>query len=114
MRISTNQLFNAQAITGTNAYTSDAIPLDFLHGFSVVLTTTSTATGTAKLQASVDGSVWVDLPNSGATANIVVSGAGSALWNVAGACYKSARVVYTNATNSGTLSVTFYAKQGAL
>jgi hypothetical protein len=98
------------AIAGTNVYTSAEVPLDLMLGFAVVLTTTSTATGTAKLQATVDGTTWVDLPNSGETANKTVSGAGSHLWNVSNAFYKAARVVYTNATNSGTLSVSFFAK----
>lgn len=110
MKVAVKKITDALAITGTNAYTSDAIPLDLMLGYAIALTTVSTATGTAKLQASVDGSVWVDLPNSGETANKAVSGAGSHLWNVSNAFYRQVRVVYTNATNSGTLSISFSAK----
>jgi hypothetical protein len=110
MKNAGKKVTDAIAITGTNAYTSSEIPLDLMLGYSIALTTTGSATGSAKLQATVDGTVWVDLPNSGSTANVAVSGAGSSVWNVDGAFYKAVRVVYTNATSSGTLSVTFFAK----
>lgn len=110
MKNSGKLVLDAQAITGTGTYVTSAIPLDLIVGYSIVITTTSTATGAAKLQASVDGVTFVDLPNSGDTANKAVAGAGSAIWNIPNAFYKQVRVSYTNATNSGTLSVTFFAK----
>jgi hypothetical protein len=103
-------ILDAQAITGTSTYTSAALDLSHCLGFTVLLVVASTATGTAKLQGSMDGTTWFDLPNSGATANIAVSGAGNYLWNVADAFYPYVRVSYTNSTNSGTLSARINAK----
>lgn len=106
-----DNLADAVAISSTNTVTSSSLPLPGLKFYSIVITTTSTATGTAKLQASVDGgTTWVDLPNSGETSNKTVSGAGSQIWNVSNAAYEMVRVSYTNATNSGTLSVNSFAK----
>jgi len=110
MKFASKQIVSATAISGTGVVTSAAIPLDLLIGYAVVLTTTGAATGSAKLQATVDGLVWVDLPDTGATANATVSGAGDKLWNVSDAFYKAVRIIYTNASNSGTLSISFYAK----
>jgi hypothetical protein len=103
-------LLSATAISSTNTVNSVALAIDGYLGFSIVITTTSTATGAAKLQATLDGSTWIDLPNSGETANKTVSGAASQIWNVANAYYKAVRVSYTNATNSGTLAVLAFAK----
>jgi hypothetical protein len=101
---------SAVAISSTNTVTSSALPHDGLSKAAIAITTTSTATGTAKLQATVDGSTWVDLPNSGETANKTISGAGSQMWSLSVAPWKQVRVSYTNATNSGTLSVVGFAK----
>lgn len=103
-------LVDATAISSTNSVTSTAIQLDYLSFIAIVLTTTSTATGSAKLQVSIDGSTWVDAANSGNTANKTISGAGSQYWDVPNVSVRYMRVVYTNATNSGTLTIKAYAK----
>ena len=103
-------LLDAQAISSTNTVTSSALQLDYLSFVAITITTTSTATGTAKLQVSLDGSTWIDAPNSGNTANKSVSGAGSAYWDVPNVSIRYIRVSYTNATNSGTLTVKAFAK----
>lgn len=105
-------LADAVAISSTNVVNSSSLPMDQLSLVAIVVTTTSTATGAAKLQGTVDNSTWVDLPNSGSTANLSISGAGSLGWNVSDLAWRSIRVVYTNATNSGTLTVKAFAKAG--
>lgn len=107
----TVKLFENQAISGTTVYTSDAVDLGLISGYSLQISTTSTATGVLKAQVSNDGSVWTDVPNSGNTAHTSVSGAGNYYKNVANDYYRYVRVVYTNATNSGTLSVVLYGKK---
>jgi len=109
--VSESTLWTLQAITGTTAYTSPVITMDRMKAVSILLTTVSTATGTAKLQGSVDGTTFVDLANSGQTANLSVTAAGSYYWNLADIAFKQLRVVYTNATNSGTISGKWFAKQ---
>lgn len=103
-------LLDAQAISSTNTVTSSAIQLDYLSFVALQITTTGTATGSAKIQASIDGTTWMDAPNSGNTANKTVSGAASQYWDVANVSVRYMRVSYTNATNSGTLTVKAYAK----
>lgn len=103
-------LVDGEAISSTNVVTSTAIQLDYLSFVAFTITTTSTATGAAKIQVSIDGSTWIDTPNSGNTAHKTISGAGSAYWDVPNVSVRYMRVVYTNATNSGTLTIKAYAK----
>jgi hypothetical protein len=105
MKKGNKDVFSAVAVSGTTAYTSTAMSIELCNGFCGVLTTTGTATGTLKLQASNDNVLYVDLPNSGTTANIAVSGAGSHLFNVINVYYNYIRCVYTNATNTGTVTL---------
>jgi hypothetical protein len=107
---SNGTIMDAVAVTGTTVYTSTAIPLDGLKNCSISFVSTSTATGTAKLQGSVDDSVYIDLPNSGETVNKSVTAASSHMWNLSNLGYRSIKVVYTNATNSGTVTAKFFAK----
>jgi hypothetical protein len=112
MRAHNDEILASTAISSTTTYTSDAVELTHIAGYAISLLLTGTATGTAKLQAAMTqltpaSADWIDLPNSGATANIAVD-AGAAtkhLWNVSDAFYKWVRVSYTNATNSGTLAI---------
>ena len=113
MRSKSKLILDAVAVTGTGTYTSATIDLTLCWGYSIVLSSTSTAAGSAKLQASIDGVTWVDLPNSGSTANVAVSAAGTYLWNVADAIYSLARVSYTNASGSGALTARSNVKGGA-
>jgi hypothetical protein len=110
MRIATKEVLSSQATTGTTAYTSSALKIEGCLGYCGVITTTGTLTGTAKIQGSIDGTTFVDLANSGSTANVAISGAASYVFNVADAFYNYVRVVYTNATNTGVITVTLNAK----
>jgi hypothetical protein len=103
-------LSDAVAISSTNTVNSASFQMDYLSFVTITVTTTGTATGSAKLQGSIDGSTWIDFPNSGSTANISVSGAGSHMWNVPNVSVRYMRVSYTNATNSGNLTVRAFAK----
>ncbi len=105
MKKGNKDVFSAQAVSGTTAYTSSAMNLELCNGYCGVLTTTGTATGTLKIQGSNDGVTYVDLPNSGTTANIAVAAPASYLFNVINVYYNYVRCVYTNATNSGTISL---------
>jgi hypothetical protein len=103
-------LQDAVAISSTNTVISTALTTDYLSNIAFVLTSTGTATGSAKLQGSIDGTTWVDLPNSGTSAVISVSGANSYMWQIVNLAVRLIRVSYTNATNSGTLTVKVFGK----
>lgn len=107
----TVQLFGKQAISSTNTVVSDSVDLALISGYSLQITTTGTATGTLKTQVSNDGVVWVDSPNSGNTAHVSVSGENNYYYNVPNDFYRYVRASYTNATNSGELTVVLYGKK---
>lgn len=105
---------SAVAVTGTTAYVSNAIDAGLIASASVQIVSTSTATGTAKLQMSNDqypaGNIagfvptnWTDIASSTAS----VAGAGAALIPRVDCAYRWLRIVYTNATNTGTVSAQF-------
>lgn len=110
MKQVSKKVFDAVAVSSTTAYTSSAMDISLCNGYAGVLTTTGTLTGTLKLQGSNDNAIWVDLPNSGTTANVAVSGAASQLFNVINVYYNYVRCVYTNATNSGTITLNMNTK----
>jgi len=96
----------------------DSSPLWIGHftGYSVSVTVSAQSSygATAKLQACNDSgnsdgssglSNWVDLPNSGATANLTLASDGTQLWNVDGSYYKWIRVVSTWSAGSATLNI---------
>lgn len=91
---------------------SSQIPALNLFYCSAQITTTGSAAGTLKLQASNDetnGLVtvptnWSDIPS----ATVSVSGAGSFLIPKTDLCYQWVRVVYTN-SGTGNISVVFKA-----
>ena len=66
---------------------------------SSVVTNASTLNGTLKLQGSVDGSNWADVPSTSATLN----SNGTTIFNVANNSYQFVRLVWTRNAGSGTL-----------
>ena len=96
---------------------SDPLWIGHFSGYSISVTVSSQSSygATAKLQACNDMgrdsvgssglSNWVDLPNSGSTANIALAADGTSLWNVDGAYYKWIRVVTTWSAGSATLNI---------
>ncbi len=105
MRPSSELVINSANGATVNAA---AIKCDQVFQCSVLVTTTSTLTGTAKIQVSNDPYTpgqtptnWSDL----ASASVAVAGAGTVNIPKIDLCYNWIRVVWTNSTNTGTLKV---------
>lgn len=111
MRPSNILALDAVAVSSTTAYPSAAIECQQLLAVSAHCVSTSTATGAFKLQASNDPKTnlatnnvptnWFDIPS--ATTN--VTAASSTGIPKTELCYEWIRVVYTNATNSGAVTI---------
>lgn len=112
-------LLTNSAMTGTTVVTSSPIRLDQIYGFAVQAfwVGSPNVTGTFKLQASCDSppthsqvsnggpdavTNWDDITNSPHT--ITTDTGGTYTWNFNGAFYNYVRLVYTNASGSGSLS----------
>jgi hypothetical protein len=99
---------NVPVITAGDAsgnLTSSVIDASYLMLASVAVTSTSTAVGTVKLQASNDApnttpSIWTDIPS----ATAAISAAGTVLIPKTDIAYEYIRVVYTSTSGSGTLT----------
>lgn len=104
MRYAYDTLFN-QATTVTS-YNTEAVEIKHQMGYSVCVTTVGAGTGSAKLQASVDGTTFVDV--SGSSQNF--SAAGSLFFNVSDAYYQYFRVVLTVASGTPTATIKFFSK----
>ena len=116
MRVNNSEILDGYA-QSSGSVNSSAFRIEHFAGYSVAITVSGQSSygATAKLQASNDvgpnasgaGSIsnWVDLPNSGATANIALASDGTSLWNVDGAFYKWVRVVVTWSAGSATLDI---------
>lgn len=112
MKTIDQRIFTSEAVSNETTVGSTA---DIQHcwGYSVYLSYTgSTLSGTAKLQASHDGSTWFDLANSGATAQHTLGASGgSNHWNVDGAYYPYVRLsVTTDDANTATCNAWIFAK----
>lgn len=80
---------------------SEVVDLDFVWGMAVSVTWSGAGTaGTIKLQGSIDGITWFDLPSL----TTAVAGPGSVLWNVADVFYNKVRV-HVLETNAADLQV---------
>lgn len=62
---------------------------------------TGSPAGTLKLQVSIDGTNYVDLPDS----PVIVSGASDFMWNVTDTNYDQIKLVYQATSGSGSLNV---------
>lgn len=109
-------------MTGTTVVNSNPIRLDQIYGFAVQAVWTGTPTGTFKLQASCDTppnqsqvanggpdpiTHWDDIANS---SYAVGGSAGSYTWNFNGSFYNYMRLVYTNASGTGTVTANLCVK----
>lgn len=111
MRPSNVLALDAVAVSGTTAYASAAIECQQLLSVSAHCVSTSTATGAYKLQASNDPKTniaqnnvptnWFDIPS--ATQN-VTAGSSTGIPKTE-LSYEWIRVVYTNATNTGSITI---------
>lgn len=111
-QLKSKKLQSAVAVSGTTAYTTAAVDVEFLDNIAFQVNGTSTATGAAQVQVSVDysqdsqGNVlvagnWVNL---GSSTSIDFGATGSYYIAVNQLAAPYIRLVYTNATNSGTLT----------
>lgn len=102
-------------------YTSSALQLWEMFGYSIQAVITGTPTGTFKLQGSADPVStaimnpavvpvhWTDIDDS----SVVISAAGSILWSISDAMYNWVRVVYTDGSSgisTATMVATFNGK----
>jgi hypothetical protein len=100
----------SQATLSTNP-----INLDQKYGFSIHAVFTGTPTGTLKIQGSNDVgsdgigtgvSNWSDIPGQ----TLAVAAAGNGMFNVDASYYKWARLFYTKAGGTGTLTARLNSK----
>ena len=79
-------------------------------GYKVYFTWTGSPTGTVKMQGSLDGSIWYDIPDSGAS-GITGGTSGSLQFKDATCMDIFVRPVFTFSSGTGTLNVQI-AKKG--
>lgn len=117
MRVTNTLILDGYSQTG-GTVASSPFRVQHFNGYSLSATVSAQSSygATAKLQASNDqgldafgGGVaianWVDLPNTGATANASLAANGTSLWNVDGVFYKWVRVFVTWSAGSATLNI---------
>ncbi len=125
MKSNTIQLvMSSTTMTGTNVLTSNPIPLDQIFQLAVQAAWTGTPVGNFKLQGSCDSppnqnqisspdnsviTNWTDI-----TATQAAGGAaGNYMWNIPDVGYRYARLVYTNASSTGLITVAQACVKGA-
>jgi hypothetical protein len=117
MKVNTIPLvMSSSTMSGTSTITSNPVPIDQIYGFAAQVVFTGTPTGTFKLQGSCDIPAretaqsnggpdtitnWSDLSLTLAAAGA----AGNGIINVNGAFYRYVRLVYTNTSGTGVLTV---------
>lgn len=119
MRILNDLALDGASMTGTATNNSDPIWLGHAAGVAIQAVWTGTPNGAFKLQCAVDPQVpspgitnptitnWEDIASS----NYSVTGsAGTYTWNITSAFYPWIRVVYTNTSSTGTLSIRYNTK----
>lgn len=104
-------------------FNGNAISIDFLDGYSVVVAIVGTVAGTVKLQMSNNAfldnvgdltaaqianpdAVWEDLPGS----EYAVANTANFAWNIADPYYEAFRYVWTRTSGTGTLKAYIMAK----
>jgi hypothetical protein len=102
-------LFTAEAVTGTNMYTSPAIQIQNLDNLGIQVSWTGTPTGTISVLCSIDGINYIPLTFSPALSQPAGS-AGSYLINLEEVPFPFLELQYINASGSGTLSALFFGK----
>lgn len=115
MRV-TNALILDGYTQSSGTVASDTWNIQHFNGVSFAITVSSQSSygATAKFQASNDMgrdgngtgvTNWVDLPNSGATANISLAANGTSMANIDGTFYKWIRVFVTWSAGSAVLNI---------
>lgn len=85
-----------------SGFTSTGFRVGEFDKFAVLVVTAGTAAGTMKLQASIDDSVYVDIPDT----KISISGSDNFLYSMAQFAYKYVRMVYVNSSGTSTITAT--------
>lgn len=117
MKSNTLTLLTAAAMTGTTVVESAPIPVEQIFGYAVQAVWTGTPNGSLVLQASCDAPLrdnqatnggpdevinWTEIAGS---SYAIVGAPGNYMWNVSDAFYRYFRLVYTNTSGVGSLSV---------
>ena len=89
--------------------TGDTVDISNMDGFAVeyAVTSGSSPSGSLKVQASIDGTIWTDL---GGSYSVTISANTTGLLNYSGAKFPKMRVIYARTSGSGTLDINLYAK----
>lgn len=96
------ELFNAQAVSGTNTYTSVAVNTQNMDTGALQLSWTGTPTGQFTLSGSVKGDIFIPLPSF--TVTSPTGSAGKDLIDIWGTGVFWLQLSYTNASGSGTIT----------
>lgn len=104
MRNATDTIFSGVTAAGNN--NSDAVQVELQFGYSVCATISTTGTGSVKLQASIDGTTYVDVASSSQAFTVPTS----LFWNVSDVYYRYFRVVVVVSTGTPTAVVKFFSK----
>lgn len=104
MRYSFDTLLDQATVAGT--YYTESVDIRSQFGYSVCVTTVGAGTGSANLQASVDGETFVDVTDSSQS----FSTAMSLFFNVSDAHYAYFRVTVIVATGTPDVVVKFFGK----
>lgn len=83
-------------------YTSQSFRVGEFDKFAILVSVTGTASGTIRLQASIEDSVFVDIPDT----KISISGTDNYLYSMAQFAYKFIRIVYAHGAGASVLVAT--------
>ena len=108
MRTRVSTIINAGAMTGVAVLTSSLIDMSAADLLSIQLVWTGTPNGTAVVQVSNDATTWssytITMPS-------IAGAAGDGAVQLADCAHQFVRVVYTNTSGTGVLTVTEATKQ---
>lgn len=101
MRYSSNVKTTPQTVSGTTEIDSASLWLDQAYGYAwqAIWVDNGALAGTLKIQASIDGITWSDIPGTSET----VTGSNSFLWNITTAFYMYTRCVFNPSAGAGTM-----------
>jgi hypothetical protein len=107
MRTTNDLVFDAVAVSGTDAFTTSWIPAESMYQFSIqAVTTGSNPNGTLKAQFSNDNPTSGSPSNATDITSATVSTTNNGVYAIqkTDICAQWLRFVYTNASGSGVLS----------
>lgn len=100
-----------QTTSAGSSVSSVAYDLGDLTNYSIAVDFTGTnLAGTLKLQASNDGTDFVDVAGS----SQAITGAASHIWNVTGASYRYVRVAWAYTSGTGDITARLIAKENVV